>query len=99
MVFLIAYALFEVPSNYFLKKLRPSVSIDSCAKHFTPRYSRRLEMGCFLDARLGRIYHGLGRRTQLRTSHWDSFSTGRYGDVFSPSQPRSIVVRSLLIVL
>jgi len=24
MVFLIAYALFEVPSNYFLKKLRPS---------------------------------------------------------------------------
>lgn len=25
MVFLIAYALFEVPSNYFLKKLRPSV--------------------------------------------------------------------------
>lgn len=26
MVFLIAYALFEVPSNYFLKKLRPSVS-------------------------------------------------------------------------
>lgn len=27
MVFLIAYALFEVPSNYFLKKLRPSVRI------------------------------------------------------------------------
>lgn len=26
MVFLIAYALFEVPSNYLLKKLRPSVS-------------------------------------------------------------------------
>lgn len=25
MVFLIAYALFEVPSNYLLKKLRPSV--------------------------------------------------------------------------
>jgi hypothetical protein len=25
MVFLIAYALFEVPSNYFLKKLKPSV--------------------------------------------------------------------------
>lgn len=25
MVFLIAYAIFEVPSNYFLKKLRPSV--------------------------------------------------------------------------
>lgn len=24
MVFLIAYAMFEVPSNYFLKKLRPS---------------------------------------------------------------------------
>lgn len=24
MVFLIAYALFEVPSNYFLKKMRPS---------------------------------------------------------------------------
>lgn len=24
MVFLIAYALFEVPSNYFLQKLRPS---------------------------------------------------------------------------
>jgi hypothetical protein len=24
MVFLIAYAVFEVPSNYFLKKLRPS---------------------------------------------------------------------------
>lgn len=25
MVFLIAYGVFEVPSNYFLKKLRPSV--------------------------------------------------------------------------
>lgn len=25
MVFLIAYAVFEVPSNYLLKKLRPSV--------------------------------------------------------------------------
>lgn len=25
MIFLIAYALFEVPSNYFLKKLKPSV--------------------------------------------------------------------------
>lgn len=25
MVFLIAYAVFEVPSNYFLKKLKPSV--------------------------------------------------------------------------
>lgn len=25
MVFLIAYAIFEVPSNYLLKKLRPSV--------------------------------------------------------------------------
>jgi len=24
MVFLVAYALFEVPSNYFLKRLRPS---------------------------------------------------------------------------
>jgi hypothetical protein len=29
MVFLIAYALFEVPSNYFLKKLRPSVCHDN----------------------------------------------------------------------
>lgn len=29
MVFLIAYALFEVPSNYFLKKLRPSVCLAS----------------------------------------------------------------------
>lgn len=28
MVFLIAYALFEVPSNYFLKKLRPSVRLN-----------------------------------------------------------------------
>lgn len=28
MVFLIAYALFEVPSNYFLKKLRPSVRVE-----------------------------------------------------------------------
>lgn len=28
MVFLIAYALFEVPSNYFLKKLRPSVCLN-----------------------------------------------------------------------
>lgn len=28
MVFLIAYALFEVPSNYLLKKLRPSVCIS-----------------------------------------------------------------------
>lgn len=27
MVFLIAYALFEVPSNYLLKKLRPSVRV------------------------------------------------------------------------
>jgi len=27
MIFLVAYALFEVPSNYFLKKLRPSVSM------------------------------------------------------------------------
>ena len=27
MVFLVAYAVFEVPSNYLLKKLRPSVSI------------------------------------------------------------------------
>lgn len=27
MVFLVAYALFEVPSNYLLKKLRPSVCI------------------------------------------------------------------------
>lgn len=26
MVFLIAYAVFEVPSNYLLKKLKPSVS-------------------------------------------------------------------------
>jgi hypothetical protein len=25
MVFLIAYAIFEVPSNYLLKKLKPSV--------------------------------------------------------------------------
>lgn len=28
MVFLIAYALFEVPSNYLLKKLRPSVRVS-----------------------------------------------------------------------
>lgn len=28
MVFLIAYALFEVPSNYLLKKLRPSVRLS-----------------------------------------------------------------------
>ena len=27
MVFLVAYAIFEVPSNYFLKKLRPSVRV------------------------------------------------------------------------
>jgi hypothetical protein len=32
MVFLIAYALFEVPSNYFLKKLRPSVRLNQ-SKH------------------------------------------------------------------
>lgn len=31
MVFLIAYALFEVPSNYFLKKLRPSVCHENPA--------------------------------------------------------------------
>jgi hypothetical protein len=31
MVFLIAYALFEVPSNYFLKKLKPSVQTFSQA--------------------------------------------------------------------
>jgi hypothetical protein len=35
MVFLIAYALFEVPSNYLLKKLRPSVRhlIDKVIVH------------------------------------------------------------------
>ena len=27
MVFLVAYAVFEVPSNYLLKELRPGVSI------------------------------------------------------------------------
>lgn len=27
MVFLIAYGIFEVPSNYLLKKLRPSVRL------------------------------------------------------------------------
>lgn len=32
MVFLIAYALFEVPSNYFLKKLRPSVGTEPVTK-------------------------------------------------------------------
>lgn len=31
MVFLIAYGVFEVPSNYFLKKCKPSVSGISLA--------------------------------------------------------------------
>lgn len=38
MVFLIAYAIFEVPSNYFLKKLKPSVRIIVTIKFSLRRY-------------------------------------------------------------
>jgi hypothetical protein len=59
MVFLIAYALFEVPSNYFLKKLRPSVCHKNLA--FEIRSLQNLEMDCVSDAVMGRVHNGLGR--------------------------------------
>lgn len=56
MLFLISYALFEVPSNYFLKKLTPSVSPSPFLRARAPRptavvltFCSYVEMDCLLD--------------------------------------------------
>lgn len=76
MVFLIAYALFEVPSNYFLKKLKPSVRLPSTLP--TSNLTPATEMDRFLDAVMGSSDNGARWGTQLCTSNRPSLSAWRY---------------------
>lgn len=73
MVFLIAYALFEVPSNYLLKKLKPSVSHPIAFGDWLTQ----TEMDRFPHANLGSYHNGLGRLAQFLPSNWNSIPAWR----------------------
>lgn len=95
MVFLIAYALFEVPSNYFLKKLRPSVRqhisrYSSIIEMLTPRPA----MDRIPHALMGLSDYGTGRSAHLRPGDRNPVSLGRNGGR-TLSRPR--VLSDLLV--
>lgn len=95
MVFLIAYALFEVPSNYFLKKLRPSVCqhisiILPVVNMLIPKPA----MDRVPHVLMGRSDYGSGRSAQLRPGDGDPVPLGRNG---GRSFSRSRVLSHLLV--
>lgn len=78
MVFLIAYALFEVPSNYFLKKLKPSVCPIHSYQHSLPQLTTAA-LDSLPDALLGRNHHRPRGREELRPSNRNSVPPRRHG--------------------
>jgi hypothetical protein len=64
MVFLISWALFEVPSNYFLKLVTPSVW-KPCVSLVSGSVLTDVEMDRVFDVQLGCYHYGHRRRQKL----------------------------------
>lgn len=68
MVFLIAYATFEVPANMMLKRFSPSVSSFARACVILI-YPQPIALDCVPHVLVGSVDHGTRRYQELRICH------------------------------